>query len=169
MLLVVARIGRPHGVHGEVTVEVRTDSPEKRFVIGSKLSTDPVHYGPLTLESVRDHNGTMLLKFKEISDRNEIEKLKNVLLLAEVDVSAESSGNQFHIQQILNCRAFFEDGREIGTVVDMVQIPGQDLLVLDFQGREVMIPFVKEIVPKVDTEKKEIYIVEKEGLFDAEV
>ena len=51
----------------------------------------------------------------------------------------------------------------------MVQIPGQDLLVIDFQGREVMIPFVKEIVPKVDTEKKEIYIVEKEGLFDAEV
>lgn len=167
MLLVVARIGRPHGVHGEATVEVRTDSPEIRFAIGSRLETDPDNFGPLTIESVRNHNGTTLLKFKEISDRTQIEKLKNVILLAEVDIDSERTENEFHLQQILNCEAVFQDGRKIGPVVDIIHIPGQDLLVLDHMGREVLIPFVKEIVPEVNVFDRRIVVIDKEGLFDA--
>ena len=167
MLLVVARIGRPHGVHGEATIEIRTDSPEKRFLVGSRFSTDPINFGPLTIESVRNHNGTTLLKFKEISDRTEIEKLKDVILLSEVDVNSENSENQFHIQQILNCRVYFEDGQEVGFVKDSVHLPSQDLLVIEYQGREVLVPFVKEIVPVVNILDRKIVIVDKEGLFDA--
>lgn len=166
MLLVVARIGRPHGVNGEATVEIRTDSPEERFFIGSVLHTDPEKFGPLTIESARDNNGILLLKFKEISDRNEIEKLKDVLLLADVDINIQESEDEFHFQQLINSTAFFEDGRKIGPIVDVVHIPGQDLLVVDFEGREVMIPFVKEIVPSVDVKNQKIVIVDKEGLLD---
>lgn len=169
MLLVVARIGRPHGVAGEATVEIRTDSPDQRFKVGSVLQTDPINFGPLTIESARDHNGILLLKFKEISDRDGIDKLKNTLLLAEVDVAAESTGDDFHFQQLMSCTAFFEDGREIGKVVDAVHIPGQDLLVLEHNGREVMIPFVKEIVPVVDVSANKILIADKEGLLDDEI
>ena len=169
MLLVVARIGRPHGVHGEVTVEVRTDSPEERFIESVILQTDPSHFGPLTIESVRDHNGTILLKFKEISDRNEIEKLKNVILLAEVDVDSQPSEDEFHFQQLLSCIAILEDGSEIGPIVDVVHLPGQDLLVIDNNGNEIMIPFVKEIVPIVDIKNRKITVVNKEGLLDGEV
>ena len=103
MLLVVARVGRPHGVQGEVTVEVRTDSPEDRFFPGAILQTDPAKFGPLTIDSVRDHNGTLLIKFQEIKDRNGIEVLKNVLLLEDVDTESESGDDEFHIQQILGC------------------------------------------------------------------
>lgn len=166
MLLVVARIGRPHGVHGEATVEIRTDSPEDRFIVGSTLYTDPDKFGPLTIESVRDNNGILLLKFKEISDRNEIEKLKDVLLLSDVDIESEISEDEFHFQQLINSTAFFEDGRKIGPIVDVVHIPGQDLLVIEFDGREVMIPFVKEIVPTVDVKNQKIVIADKEGLLD---
>ena len=166
MLLIVARIGRPHGVLGEATVEIRTDSPEERFEIGSVLQTDPTNFGPLTIESARDHNGILLLKFKEIPDRTGIEKLKDVLLLADVDVENESSDNEFHFQQLTSCSAFLEDGSEIGKVVDVVHIPGQDLLVIEYKGSEVMIPFVKEIVPIVDVSNRKIVIVDKEGLLD---
>ncbi|MFM2160378.1 MAG: hypothetical protein RLY39_909, partial [Actinomycetota bacterium] len=68
MQLVVARIGRAHGVLGEATIEVRTDQPEDRFCIGSVLATEPTTFGPLTITSVRDHNGTLLLGFKGVSD-----------------------------------------------------------------------------------------------------
>ena len=166
MLLVVARIGRPHGVHGEVTVEVRTDSPEDRFFDGAILQTDPSNAGPLTIESARDHNGVLLLKFKEISDRNEIEKLKNVILLADVDIEAESTEDEFHFQQLTNCIAYFDSGVKIGPIVDVVHVPGQDLLVIEHDGREVMIPFVKEIVPTVDVKNHKVIVLEKEGLLD---
>lgn len=167
MLLVVARMGRPHGVHGEVTIEVRTDSPSERFLVGSTLQTDPLHFGPLTIESVRDHNGTPILKFKEISDRTGIEKLKNVMLLVDVDIDAESPGDEFHFQQIIKCTAFLDTGSEIGPIIDVVHIPGQDLLVIKHDGREVMVPFVKEIVPIVDLKNKKVIVTEKEGLLDA--
>ena len=90
MLLVVGRIGRAHGVLGEATIEIRTDLPEERFLVGAILQTDPSHVGPLTIESARDHNGILLLKFKEIKDRTAIEKIRDTLLLAEVDMSEES-------------------------------------------------------------------------------
>ena len=89
MLLVVGRIGRAHGVLGEATVEVRTDLPDERFYVGAQLTTDPAKFGPLTIESARGHNGVLLLKFTTIKDRTAIEKLRDVLLLAEVDVEAE--------------------------------------------------------------------------------
>ena len=166
MLLNVARIGRPHGVRGEVTIEVRTDSPEKRFAPGSKLTTESGKFGPLTIESVRNNNGTLLIKFVEISDRNQAEELKNQILVAEIDLSKESGENEFHLQQILGCGAFLENGEKVGTIIDVVHIPGQDLLVIDHNGREVLIPFVSEIVPDIDIENRKITISEKEGLFD---
>ena len=63
MQLVVGRIGRPHGVRGELTVEVRTDSPDTRFAPGSSLSTDPVTAGPLVVDDLRWHSGRLLLTF----------------------------------------------------------------------------------------------------------
>jgi 16S rRNA processing protein RimM len=153
-------------VQGEVTVEVRTDSPEDRFYPGAILQTDPTKFGPLTVSSVRNHNGTLLLKFQEIADRNEIEPLKNVLLLSEVDTEAESGEDEFHLQQILGCIAELEDGRKIGPVVDVMHLPGQDLLVIDNNGRESLIPFVKEIVPTVEIKNKKIVVVDKEGLLE---
>jgi 16S rRNA processing protein RimM len=66
----------------------------------------------------------------------------------------------------LSCSAYLVDGTEIGKVVDIVHIPGQDLLVIEYKEREVMIPFVKEIVPTVDVKAHKITIVDKEGLLD---
>ncbi len=101
MLLVVARIGRAHGVLGEATIEVRTDQPEDRFQIGTSLITDPANFGPLKIASVRDHNGTLLLGFVGINDRNQVEELRNVLLLSEVDIEDGTNDDDFHLQQLL--------------------------------------------------------------------
>ena len=166
MQLVVARIGRAHGVLGEATVEVRTDQPEDRFYVGSVLATEPTSFGPLTISSVRDHNGTLLLGFQGIGDRNEIEKLRNVLLLAEVDIDADSSEDDFHVQQLLQCQVSTQDGELIGNVSDVINLPGQDVLAVSYNGREVLIPFVKAIVPIVDIANRRIVIIPPQGLLD---
>ena len=166
MQLVVARIGRAHGVLGEATIEVRTDQPEDRFYIGSVLATEPTTFGPLTITSVRDHNGTLLLGFKGVNDRNQIEELRDVLLLAEVDIEADSTEDDFHVQQLLQCQVSTQDGLEIGLVTDVINLPGQDVLAVDYNGREVLIPFVKAIVPIVDVKNRKITVVPPAGLLD---
>jgi 16S rRNA processing protein RimM len=162
--LVVARIGRAHGVLGEATIEVRTDQPEDRFYVGSVLMTEPTTFGPLTITSVRDHNGILLLGFQGISDRNQVSELRNVLLLADVDIDANSTEDDFHVQQLLECMVQTEEGLEIGPVKDVINLPGQDVLAVEYQGRELLIPFVKAIVPVVDIANRRITITPPEGL-----
>ena len=166
MQLVVARIGRAHGVLGEATIEVRTDQPEDRFYIGSVLATEPTTFGPLIITSVRNHNGTLLLGFKGVNDRNQVEELRDVLLLAEVDIEADSTEDDFHVQQLLQCQVSTQDGLEIGLVTDVINLPGQDVLAVDYNGREVLIPFVKAIVPIVDIKNRKITVVPPAGLLD---
>jgi 16S rRNA processing protein RimM len=166
MLLVVARIGRAHGVNGEATIEVRTDLPDERFIVGSVLTTEPTSFGPLTITSVRNHNGTLLLGFKEVADRTGAEKLRDVLLLADVDISEGGDEDNFHIQELLGCRVVTDAGVEVGIMTDLVQLPGQDLLAVEHNGREILIPFVLEIVPEIDVEKRVITITPPAGLLD---
>src|SRR5215469_5074508 len=80
MRLVVGRVGRPHGLRGEVTVEVRTDDPAQRFAAGSVLATDPAGRGPLTVVASRWHSGRLLVTFEGCQDRADAEALRDTLL-----------------------------------------------------------------------------------------
>lgn len=165
MRLVVGRIGRAHGIQGEVTVEVRTDRPAQRFALGNQLATDPESRGPLTISRSHNHSGTLLLGFKEITDRNQAEALRNTLLLADVDPSeSNDSPDNFHISQIVGCAVVDTSGTTIGTVVDVLSLPAQDTLVIDHNGDELLIPFVKAHVPDIDLTKRVITIEKYEEL-----
>ena len=164
MLLVVGRIGRAHGVRGEATIEVRTDDPDARFPVGASLQTDPAEKGPLTIVSGRVHNGILLLGFAGITDRTAVEKLRNTLLLAEVDIDAESSDDLYHIAQIKGCSVFLENGTEVGVVTDVLELPAQDTLVIETSSGERLVPFVTSMVPTIDIEKKKLVISPPEGL-----
>ena len=168
MLLVVGRIGRAHGVLGEVTIEIRTDLPDERFFIGATLTTDPVERGPLTIESVRDHNGILLLKFKEASDRTAVEKLRDTLLMADVDMADEAVvEGEYHVQQLVGLEVVDTSGNTFGELADVLNLPGQDVLAINTPNGEVLIPFVKEFVPTVDLENRKITIAPPEGLLGA--
>ena len=165
MLLVVGRIGRAHGVRGEVTVEVRTDSPDERFKIGQILKTDPESNGPLIIESIRNNSGTLLLSFKNFNDRSAVEKLRNTLILAEVDPSqSNTSENDFHISQIVGAKVVDRNGKTLGLVKDVLSLPAQDTLVVDSDEGEVLVPFVKSYVPVVSIERAEITVENFEEL-----
>ena len=158
MRLLVGRIGRAHGILGEATIEVRTDDPDARFAVGEKLQTD--EHGELTITSGRVHNGILLLGFAGYSDRNQIEKLRNTLLYAEVDINeVREDDDDYHVLQLIGCQAFLEIGEFYGEVTDVINLPSQDLLAIKTQENEVLIPFVRQLVPIVDIALKRLEVI----------
>ncbi len=152
-------------MRGDATIEVRTDNPESRFVVGAKLQTDPADKGPLVIRDAKVHSGTLLLSFEGVEDRTAVEKLRNVLLLADVNPAESNiSEDDFHISQIVDCSVVDEHGKEWGTVVDVLQLPAQDTLVVKSGNREILVPFVRAYVPEINLAKKVLTIVNFESL-----
>ena len=163
MQLVVGRIGRAHGVLGEATIEVRTDDADQRFSIGSKLTLD--NGKELEIKSSRWHNQVLLLSFIGINDRNQIEELRDQLMSVDVDINQLAPG-EYHYQQLIGCEVFLEKGDLVGAVTEIVKLPGQDLLSIERNGKEVLVPMVAAIIISIDVEKKKIVINPPEGLLD---
>lgn len=170
MQLVVGRIGRAHGIKGEVTVEVRTDEPELRLGPGAVLATDPAGVGPLTVETGRVHSGRLLLRFAGVKDRTGAEALRNTLLVAEIDPEdVPEDPEEFYDHQLMDLDVVTVDGIEIGRITEISHLPSQDLFIVERpDGSEVMIPFVAEIVPEIDLEAQRAIIDPPPGLIDAD-
>ncbi|MGW6140899.1 ribosome maturation factor RimM [Streptomyces sp. NPDC055140] len=168
MQLVVARIGRAHGIKGEVTVEVRTDEPELRLGPGAVLATDPASTGPLTIETGRVHSGRLLLRFEGVRDRTAAEALRNTLLIAEVDPEElPEDEDEFYDHQLMDLDVVTTDGVEVGRITEISHLPSQDLFIVERpDGSEVMIPFVEEIVTEIDLEEQRAIIDPPPGLID---
>ncbi|MEV6790483.1 ribosome maturation factor RimM [Streptomyces sp. NPDC051320] len=168
MQLVVARIGRAHGIKGEVTVEVRTDEPELRLGPGAVLATDPAPVGPLTIETGRVHSGRLLLRFEGVNDRTAAEALRNTLLIAEIDPEQlPEDPDEYYDHQLMDLDVVLADGTEIGRITEISHLPSQDLFIVERpDGSEVMIPFVEEIVTSIDLGKQQAVIDPPPGLID---
>ncbi|MFL6101632.1 MAG: ribosome maturation factor RimM [Actinomycetales bacterium] len=167
MELVVARIGRPQGLRGEVSVEVRTDDPGRRFVVGAELRTDPVTAGPLRLASVRDQSGRTILRFDGIADRTQAEGLRGVLLVVETEDDGPDRSDEWYDHELVGLSAVDPGGTSLGTVVRLEHRPAQDLLVVRTpEAAEVLVPFVSALVPEVDVKAGRIVIDPPGGLFD---
>ncbi|MFA3838469.1 ribosome maturation factor RimM [Streptomyces aureus] len=168
MQLVVARIGRAHGIKGEVTVEVRTDEPELRLGPGAVLATDPASTGPLTIETGRVHSGRLLLRFEGVRDRTAAEALRNTLLIAEVDPEElPEDEDEYYDHQLMDLDVVTTDGVEVGRITEISHLPSQDLFIVERpDGSEVLIPFVEEIVTEIDLEEQRAIIDPPPGLID---
>jgi 16S rRNA processing protein RimM len=168
MLVTVGRVGRPHGVRGELTIEVRTDEPERRFAVGAVLVTDSEECPRVIVEGTRWHQSTLLLTLAGIGDRNQAESLRNVILQVDVDaLEKPEDEDEYYDHQLKGMQVVTEDGTLIGTVTDVAHLPAQDVLVIaGDHDRELFVPFVREIVPVVDVESRSITITPPPGLFD---
>ena len=168
MQVVVARIGRAHGIRGEVSVEVRTDEPETRLAPGAVLGTEPASVGPLTIASGRVHSGRLLLRFEGVTDRTAAEALRNTLLLADVDPEElPEDPEEFYDHQLLGLEVVTRQGRRLGTIGEIAHLPGQDLLIVSRpEGGEAMIPFVTELVPEIDLPGRRVVVAPPPGLLD---
>jgi 16S rRNA processing protein RimM len=174
MLLVVGQITRPHGIRGEVTVDVRTDEPAERFAPGSVLVTDPGRRAApdvpatVTVETVRPHHGRLLVVFDGIYDRDIAERMRGVLLCVNSeDLPGSDDPDEFSDHQLVGLAAETADGEEIGEVIRVDHAPASDLLVVRRpDGRDALVPFVKAIVPEVDLAGGRVVLTPPGGLLD---
>ena len=165
--MVVGRIGRPHGVRGEVTIELRTDDPELRFVPGTALLTDPADRGPLTVAGRRWHRDVLLLAFDGVDSREDAELLRDTLMLVPVEALPPlEDPDDFYDHQLVGLPARLPDGTELGEIT-AVRHEGSDLLVVRRpEDGELLVPFVKAIVPTVDLAAGHVVVDPPEGLLD---
>jgi 16S rRNA processing protein RimM len=169
MQIVVGRIRRPHGIRGEVSVEVRTDEPERRFIVGGTLTTDPAERGPLTLTASRWHSGNLLLSFEEVPDRTAAEELRGTwLVMDSADLGPTGNPDEFYDHELIGLTAVTKDGQTVGPVTDVRHF-GQDLLVIKSAAAadgELLVPFVAAIVPEVDVAAGRLVLDPPPGLLE---
>ncbi len=186
MQVLVGRIGRAHGIRGEVVVEVLTDAPELRFTPGARLVTEPG--GParsvpavsgqpgqasppaaLIVLGTRWHSGRLLVRFEGVADRSAAEALRGTGLLAEaepVEPLVEDS-EEFFDHQLVGLAAVSLTGAPLGQVTAVAHPGAQDLLVVrTVDGREALVPFVAAIVPEVDLAGGRVVLDPPAGLLD---
>ena len=165
--VVVGRIGRPHGVRGEVTVEVRTDDPDLRFAPGAVLRTEPADRGPLTVAGRRWNGQVLLLLIDGVDSREAAEELRNTELHVPLaELPALEDPDVYYDHQLVGLTARLPDGTELGTV-GAVRHEGADLLVVRrVEGGELLVPFVTAIVPTVDVPGGVVVVDPPEGLLD---
>lgn len=171
MEVVVGRIGKPHGIRGDVTVEVRTDEPERRFASGAALRAQAPRgsafgLSRLTVARARRHGATLLVDFAELADRDAAEAARGVLLFATIAADdAPEDPEEFYAHQLVGLTAYDESGGLLGEVTALVPGGAQDLLTIrTSDGRDALVPFVKALVPEVDLAAHRLVVADRPGL-----
>jgi 16S rRNA processing protein RimM len=165
--VVVGRIGRPHGVRGEVTVEVRTDDPGLRFAPGSVLRTEPAGRGPLTVAASRWHRDILLLAVDGVGSREEAEALRGTELHVPIgDLPELDDPDVYYDHQLVGLAARLADGTVLGEVAAVRHEGAETLVVRRTEGGELLVPFVTAIVPTVDVAGGFVVVDPPEGLLE---
>ena len=173
MRLIVGRVGRPHGIRGEVVIGVRTDEPELRFAVDATLGfspapdDDPPAGATLRVAARRWHSGQLLVAFAGITDRTAASALTGTWLSVDSSqLPAPPDPDEFRDHELIGLSVRTPAGEAVGVVTDVLH-PGQDVLVVrPPQGGEHLVPFVKAIVPEVDVAAGVLVIDPPPGLLD---
>ena len=170
---VIARIGKPHGLHGEVTVQLHTDEPERRLAVGTVIDTEATTGTgvprALTVRSTRVHNGVWLVAFEEIPDRTGAESLRGTRLVVDSEnvLPADDEDDVFTEEQLRGLTVVDPAGTVLGEVGGLELGAAQDRLVILLpDGREAQVPFVTALVPEVDLESGRVVVDAPPGLLD---
>jgi 16S rRNA processing protein RimM len=165
MRLQVARIGKPHGIRGEVTVQVLTDAPEDRFAPGAVFEVEHPTVKKLTVEGARWNKEILLLAFEEMLDRNTAETMRGAKLFIDTD-EVEDDSEGWYEHELVDLEARVGD-KVVGKVIALRTGNVQDLLVVEStEGDEIYVPFVESIVPEVNIAGGYIVVTPPAGLFD---
>jgi 16S rRNA processing protein RimM len=167
----VGRLLKAHGLKGAIKLELYTDSPNERFVPGAVLKlqvpeTSPWFGKSLTVNELRWYNQAPVIFFKDVDDRDAAESLIRAILLIDTDVqSLPVEEDAWYDHQLVGLNVL-RDGVKVGTVVRVDHFPAHDLLAVNTGSTEVLVPFVKAIVPAVDIEAGTVVVTPPLGLFE---
>lgn len=161
--VVVGRIGKPHGIRGEVTIDLRTDEPDRRFAPEQALRGE--QGGTFTVRARRWHQGRLLVTFAELADRTAAESARGTVLVTDAPVDEQPEGpEEYYDRQLVGLTAVDARGSRLGQVVGVVHLPAQDLLEVDTGTEQRLVPFVEALVPTVDLSVGQVVLADVAGL-----
>lgn len=169
MRLKVGKIVNTHSLKGEVKVISSTDFEEERFKKGSKLLITRGNQliREVVVQSYRNHKNFLLIKFEGIDSVEEAEKLKNLQIKIDSDEVGELEENEFYFHQIIGCEVFDENDKNLGEIIDILTPGANDVWVIKGEnGKEILIPYIEDVVKKIDITSKKVNIEVMEGLID---
>ncbi|TFB92867.1 ribosome maturation factor RimM [Cryobacterium sp. HLT2-28] len=167
----VGRLTKAHGLKGAIKLELFTDDPGRRFVPGAVFTLQvptgsPWHGKTLELVELRWYNQHAVGFFKDVPDREAAEALAKAILWIDQDDEEQPDEEDAWYDHQLVGLAVVRDGEKIGTITRLEHLPAQDLLIVKTPAGEVMIPFVKAIVPSVDITTGIVTITPPPGLLE---
>jgi len=168
----VGRLVKAHGLKGALKLELYTDDPEGRFTPGASFTlqvpeSSPWHGKPLTVREFRWMNSHPVAFFEGVEDRSAAEELVRAILWVDQDPEdAPTEDDAWYDHQLVGLDVVRED-EVVGRVIRVDHFPAQDLLIVRVGGdREVLVPFVKALVPEVDVAAGRVIVTPPAGLFE---
>ncbi len=163
--LVVGRLRRPHGVRGEILMEVLTDFPE-RLKRGKQVFIGDDRL-PHTIAARRRHNDGLLLTFEGFTDRDQAAKLRNQDVFVLADSLPELPEGEYYHHQLIGLNVVADTGQLLGTLVEIIETGANDVYaVRDENGRELLLPAIPPVVLDVDLDSATMRVHLLEGLLD---
>ena len=154
---------RPHGVHGEIIMDLHTDFPE-RLRQGRKLFVGD-DYKPLTLESIRPHGKGVLIKFMAIDTPEAAGQFRNQWVYAKSKDLPPLPAGQHYQHELLGISVVDENGNSLGTLTEIIQTGANDVYVVrDDSGKEILLPNIPSVVLSLDFEMQIMRVHLLEGL-----
>lgn len=166
----VGRLVKAHGLKGALKLELYTDDPDGRFAPGATFTlqvpeSSPWHNRSVTVREFRWMNSHPVVFFEDVDDRSSAETLVRAILWIEQDAAAEAEEDAWYDHQLVGLEVV-RDGAVVGTVIRVDHLPAQDLLIVRSGDHEVLVPFVKAIVPEVDVAAGRVTVTPPAGLFE---
>ena len=165
----VGKIVNTHGIRGEVRVISRTDFAEDRYQVGNTLHLFRENKEPIELKiaSHRVHKNFNLLTFEGYHNVNDVEPFRDGILKITESQLTDLDEGEFYFHEIIGCTVYTDQGEEVGTIHEILAPGANDVWVVkDSRGKDVLIPYIEQIVKEVDIEAQKVIITPMEGLLD---
>lgn len=162
--LSVGKITSAYGVNGEVKVFPLTDHLDRFYDLDYVYIFEETGKASLNIESVRFIKNLVIVKFKEINDRNEAEKLKGKLIKITRDNAVKLDDDEYFIKDLLNMKVYTDDQKELGILKDVLKTGANDVYVVKTDDRDILIPAIKDVIKKVDIKERKMTVHLLEGL-----
>lgn len=162
----LGRITKVHGLKGEVQVLLDVDDPFEYEDLDAVLLERDGELVPYFIEAINVQSNRVIVKFEEIGTIEQATPLVNAKLWLSLENLPELQGDQFYYHEIVGYRVVDERAGELGGIQEIATMPTQDLIVLEHQGKEVLIPITDDIIGTLDRETRTLHVHLPEGLLE---
>ncbi len=160
LFLIIGKIRKPHGVRGELLVEILTEFPERIKPDGEVFLGEKKHVQEI--ETVRFTHTGMLLKFKDIDDRDKAGIFRNQLVYIEAVNLPKLPEDEYYFHELIGMKVKTQEGELLGSVNEVLETGANDVLVVTCSGKEELIPFIEQVIVNINKEDNEIIIKKQE-------